>query len=309
MLEKFSSVKVLIIGDVMLDRYCWGNATRISPEAPVPVVNLVKTEVTLGGAANVAANVVGLNAQAILIGVIGSDDDANEFPKILADFGIASDCLIRLHDRKTTVKTRIVANNQHVVRVDQESTNPLSESEENQVLDKIYGALHLADIVVISDYAKGLLTDKIVSSVIVSASNQEKPVLIDPKGTDYSKYRGATLLTPNKREAFSATNENRVDFAANSLIDRLNLSALIITEGEDGMSVFEAAKHHKLNALARRVFDVTGAGDTVIATLAVAMASGFSVLESAKLANIAAGIVVERVGTTTVQYETLKKAL
>jgi rfaE bifunctional protein kinase chain/domain len=309
MLEKFSDVKVLIVGDVMLDRYCWGNASRISPEAPVPVVNLVKKEVTLGGAANVAANVVGLNAQALLVGVVGNDEDAKEFPRIMKDCGISSDYLIQIENRHTTVKTRIVANNQHVVRLDQETTNTLSLAEENLVISKIEAAFNLADIVIISDYAKGLLTEKIIAYLIKIATDQNKMVLVDPKGSDYSKYRGATILTPNKREAYLATNCTNLELSGKTLINQLSLVALLITEGEDGMTLFESDKQFKLNALARKVFDVTGAGDTVIATLAVALASGNNFLESAKLANIAAGIVVESVGTTSVNYNVLKNAI
>jgi rfaE bifunctional protein kinase chain/domain len=306
----FSDVKVLIVGDVMLDRYCWGSVNRISPEAPVPVVNLDKTEVTLGGAANVAANVVGLGAKALLVGVIGKDSEAELFPKILQEKRISYENLVAMENRPTTVKTRIVAHNQHIVRIDQEKTEPLSNEASIKVLDKIEQIFDQANIVIISDYAKGLLTDKIIQRLITLGREQNKPIFVDPKGKDYTKYRGATLLTPNKKEAFQATEIENIEQAGQILINKLDLSALLITQGEDGMTLFDKTdKSLKLNALARTVYDVTGAGDTVIATLAVAFASGFDLAYSANLANIAAGFVVEKVGTTAIDIKELREAL
>jgi rfaE bifunctional protein kinase chain/domain len=306
----FSDVKVLIVGDVMLDRYCWGSVNRISPEAPVPVVNLDRTEVTLGGAANVAANVVGLGAKALLVGVVGKDSEAELFPKILREKGISHDYLVAIENRPTTVKTRIVAHNQHIVRIDQETAIPLTSEEENRVWNKISQIFNDANIVIISDYAKGLLTDNLISRLITLGNEQNKPVLVDPKGKDYAKYRGATLLTPNKREAFQATSFENVEKAGHRLMQNLELKGLLITLGEEGMSLFESSdKAFKLNALARKVYDVTGAGDTVIATLSVAMASGYNLREAANLANIAAGFVVEKVGTTAIDIKELREAL
>jgi rfaE bifunctional protein kinase chain/domain len=306
----FSDVKVLIVGDIMLDRYCWGSVDRISPEAPVPVVTLERTEVTLGGAANVAANVVGLGATALLVGVIGKDSEADNFPVFLQKKGISADNLVEIAGRPTTVKTRIVAHNQHIVRIDQETTKQLSNDAENRVWNKIIAIFDLADIVIISDYAKGLLTDSLILRLITMGIEQDKPVLVDPKGKDYTKYRGATLLTPNRREAYQATAIEDVEHAGQVLMKTTDLKALLITQGENGMTLFENNdKPFKLNALARKVYDVTGAGDTVIATLAVALASGFSLRESANLANIAAGFVVEKVGTTTIDIKELREVL
>lgn len=306
----FSDVKVLIVGDVMLDRYCWGSVNRISPEAPVPVVNLDRTEVTLGGAANVAANVVGLGAKAWLVGVIGKDAEAELFPKILQEKGISHDNLVELENRPTTVKTRIVAHNQHIVRIDQETTEQLSNEAENKVWSKIIAIFDQANIVIISDYAKGLLTDSLILRLITLGVERGKPVLVDPKGKDYAKYRGATLLTPNKREAYQATGIEDIEQAGQVLMKTTDLKALLITQGENGMTLFEKNdKSFKLNALARKVYDVTGAGDTVIATLAVALARGFNLREAAGLANIAAGFVVEKVGTTTIDIKELREVL
>ncbi len=300
----------MIVGDVMLDRYCWGSVNRISPEAPVPVVNLDRTEVTLGGAANVAANVVGLGAKAWLVGVIGKDAEAELFPKILQEKGISHDNLVELENRPTTVKTRIVAHNQHIVRIDQETTEQLSNEAENKVWSKIIAIFDQANIVIISDYAKGLLTDSLILRLITLGVERGKPVLVDPKGKDYAKYRGATLLTPNKREAYQATGIEDIEQAGQVLMKTTDLKALLITQGENGMTLFEKNdKSFKLNALARKVYDVTGAGDTVIATLAVALASGFNLREAAGLANIAAGFVVEKVGTTTIDIKELREVL
>ncbi len=300
----------MIVGDVMLDRYCWGSVNRISPEAPVPVVNLDRTEVTLGGAANVAANVVGLGAKAWLVGVIGKDAEAELFPKILQEKGISHDNLVELENRPTTVKTRIVAHNQHIVRIDQETTEQLSNEAENKVWSKIIAIFDQANIVIISDYAKGLLTDSLILRLITLGVERGKPVLVDPKGKDYAKYRGATLLTPNKREAYQATGIEDIEQAGQVLMKTTDLKALLITQGENGMTLFEKNdKSFKLNALARKVYDVTGAGDTVIATLAVALARGFNLREAAGLANIAAGFVVEKVGTTTIDIKELREVL
>jgi rfaE bifunctional protein kinase chain/domain len=310
MLENFSDVKVLIVGDVMLDRYCWGSVNRISPEAPVPVVNLDRTEITLGGAANVAANVVGLGAKAWLVGVIGKDSEAELFPKILLEKGISHNNLVELENRPTTVKTRIVAHNQHIVRIDQETTEQLSNEAENKVWSKIIAIFDQSNIVIISDYAKGLLTDSLILRLITLGVERGKPVLVDPKGKDYAKYRGATLLTPNKREAYQATAIEDIEQAGQVLMKTTDLKALLITQGENGMTLFEKNdKSFKLSALARKVYDVTGAGDTVIATLAVALASGFNLREAAGLANIAAGFVVEKVGTTTIDIKELREVL
>ncbi|MBS1793978.1 MAG: D-glycero-beta-D-manno-heptose-7-phosphate kinase [Acidobacteria bacterium] len=301
----------MIIGDVMLDRYQWGSVSRISPEAPVPIVLLERSSVTAGGAANVAANVAGLGAVPHLVGITGNDEDAGLFPKILENSGITSHRLFGLADRPTTVKTRIIAHQQQIVRIDQELTRPLDERETPEIMDYIRREVKKADVVLISDYAKGFLTDGLLRQIIEISRKSNKPLIVDPKGRDYSKYRGATLLTPNRKEAFEAGNledhhHHLLEDAGRRLLQELELDGLLVTLGENGMKLFmRNQKTIQLKATARHVYDVTGAGDTVIAALAVCLAAGLDFRESAEFANQAAGIVVEQLGTTAISRELL----
>lgn len=298
----------------MLDRYLWGTVSRISPEAPVPIINIKKTSLVLGGAANVAANIAGLGAKPILAGICGNDEEAKALVELLRKKQI-SNYLIQLDNRQTTIKTRIVAHNQHVARIDQETTEALSELEANSCFDKIVKQLEDVSIVIISDYAKGLLTEQLLARLIKTCSKKNKKILIDPKGKDYTKYRGATVLTPNRREAAEATgfDEDEPDLiekAGKILLNKIKSEALLITQGEKGMTLLEkTGKNFHLGALARNVYDVTGAGDTVIASFAVAVGAGASFSEAAQIANIAAGLVVEEVGTTAISAALLEKAV
>ncbi|PYS97854.1 MAG: D-glycero-beta-D-manno-heptose-7-phosphate kinase [Acidobacteria bacterium] len=313
-LENFSKLNVLVIGDVILDRYWWGDVSRISPEAPVPVVRLKNTSLAAGGAANVAANVAGLGATPILVGIVGDDDGAKQFPDVLKSANVSSDHLVRDRHRPTTVKTRIVAHSQHVVRVDQEHADRISSETESAIIDKLRLEIGRVDAIAVSDYAKGMLTDKVLKDLFAIAAEHGKPVLVDPKGKDYAKYKGAALLTPNRREAAEACNfedtGDVVNRAGTKLMDDLNLDALLVTEGEEGMTLFRRSQSSiKMGAEARQVYDVTGAGDTVIATFAVAIGAGADVETAARLANAAAGLVVEQVGTTAVTVSALEAAL
>lgn len=314
-LERFSKVKVLVVGDLMLDRYWWGTVSRISPEAPVPIVRLKNSTFAAGGAANVAANVAGLGAEAFLVGLVGTDEEAKQFSEVLLQANVSADYLIFSENRPTTVKTRIIAHSQQVLRIDQEENNELSEQESVNYLQIISELINKTDIIILSDYAKGFLTEIILSSLITLAKEKDKPVLVDPKGKNYRKYAGATLLTPNKKEAAEACNidedqKELVETAGNKLISELNLSSLLITQGEDGMTLLQVGQEPvNLKASARKIFDVTGAGDTVIATLGVALGAGNSLEKSAEIANIAAGLVVEQVGTTAIKFTELEKAL
>lgn len=314
-LEKFSKVKVLIVGDVMLDRFWWGNVSRISPEAPVPIVNLENTSLVAGGAANVAANVAGLGAEALLVGVVGDDQEAALFPEVLRKSGIKSDYLVKIPDRQTTIKTRVIAHSQQIVRIDQETKNALTLEDEQKVWNNITNLIEKTRVLIISDYAKGVLTNNLLKRLITKAKKENLIILVDPKGRDYSKYRGATLLTPNQKEAAEACNleEQGTDFVEKSgkhLLKNLAVDFLLITQGEKGMTLFQ--KNNKvthLNSAARQVYDVTGAGDTVIAGLAVALAAGADFYEAAKIANIAAGLVVEQIGTTAITLKMLRAEL
>lgn len=312
LIEKFADVKVLVLGDVMLDRYLWGNVSRISPEAPVPIVNVNKTSSVLGGAANVAANIKSLGATPYLIGVCGQDKDAESLETLLEQSQISNN-LVKFENRQTTVKTRIIAHHQQVARIDQETSNYISELESELIYEKISELLNTTSIVVISDYAKGFLTERLLARLITTCKLKKILVLVDPKGKNFVKYGGATILTPNRKESAEACGfeENKPDLirkAGENILSTVDLEALLITQGEKGMTLFQRdGESFYLEALTRKVYDVTGAGDTVIATLAVAIGAGASFVEAAKIANIAAGLVVREVGTTSVSIEKLRR--
>jgi D-beta-D-heptose 7-phosphate kinase/D-beta-D-heptose 1-phosphate adenosyltransferase len=313
--ERFRNTKVLIVGDVMLDRYWWGSVSRISPEAPVPIVRLKNATLAAGGAANVAANIAGLGAEPVLVGIIGKDAEGSALREQLTTRGVAADHLVAVDDRPTTVKTRVIAHSQQVTRIDQEMDHDLSDSDTSKVLDVIGDRLGQVDAVIISDYAKGLLTTNVLREVIDSARRAGKSVLVDPKGKDYTRYTGASLLTPNRKEAAEAckleeNGHDLIECAGRKLLADLDITAVLITQGEEGMTLFQRSEEPAhFHALARQVYDVTGAGDTVIATLATAVGSGSDLRMAAKLANIAAGIVVEQVGTTSITAADLEKGI
>ncbi len=314
LIKKFKDVKVLVVGDVMLDRYFWGKVSRISPEAPVPIVNVEKITSVLGGAANVAANVKGLGAKPFLFSICGNDKESEEFKNLLEEKQIAFE-LIQFENRRTTTKTRIIAHNQHVARIDEETRQFISKTEEESVFQKLSLLLDEYQVIVISDYAKGFLTDNLLLRLITKCVSENKIVLVDPKGKSFSKYKGASILTPNLKEAaeaagFDEIEKDLITKAGNKILDETGLEAILITQGEKGMTLLQKnGEKQYLEALTRNVFDVTGAGDTVIAVFAVAVAAGASFFESAKLANIAAGLVVREVGTTAIKIETLNAEL
>jgi rfaE bifunctional protein kinase chain/domain len=314
-LANFNNFRILIVGDVMLDRYWWGDVNRISPEAPVPIVRLQGSTVAPGGAANVAANVAGLGAVPILLGAIGSDDESRELERALGSLGIDPNYLIRLNGRPTIVKTRIVAHGQQVVRVDQEERLLLTPKEEEIILEAVNAVIESVNLVVISDYGKGFLSNSVLREIISRSKELGKNVLVDPKGRDYEKYRDSTLITPNRREAAQASGideefEGLIDAAGPSLQNRHGLNNVLITQGENGMTLFTADEDRfHIPAASVETYDVTGAGDTVIATLAVAIAAGLGLKESAVIANAAAGEVVQHVGTTSITREMLQTAL
>ncbi len=314
-LDNFANVKVLVVGDIMLDRYWWGSVRRISPEAPVPVVELQKSTFAPGGAANVAANIAGLGATAHLVGAIGNDHDAETLVGLLKNANVSPDSLVRIANRPTSVKTRVIAHSQQVVRVDQETASEFSDGDEESLWEKISMALPKVNAVVISDYAKGLLSEALLSSVIDGSRELGKIVLVDPKGKNYSRYAGATLLTPNRREAAEACNfdenmPNMVNIAGTRLMNELDLDMVLITQGEEGMTLFQQDKEPlHLGTMAKETYDVTGAGDTVIACLGVALGSGTDFVYAAAVANLAAGLVVEQVGTTAITRQMLEPVI
>lgn len=311
-LDSFANVKVLVVGDVMLDRYWWGSVKRISPEAPVPVVDLQRSTFAPGGAANVAANIAGLGATPYLIGCIGDDVDGGTLADLLAERSVSPEFLVRISGRPTSVKTRIIAHSQQVVRVDQETAGEFSAEDQSVVWENVSSALRDADAVIVSDYAKGLLSDELLTRLIGMTRSLGKPILVDPKGKSYARYAGANLLTPNRREAAEACNlseemPDMVNVAGKRLLDELDLDMVLITQSEEGMTLFQKLNEPvHLPAAAKEIYDVTGAGDTVIACLGVAFGAGFDFLRAATLANRAAGLVVQQVGTTAITRQMLE---
>ena len=304
----FTRCRVVVAGDVMLDQYLFGATNRISPEAPVPVVHVQKTDDRPGGAANVAVNLAALGAATTLIGVVGEDGAADTLERVLAERGI--DCAFsRVGDRPTITKTRVQSRGQQLIRLDQENVAELHGDRMSKTLAK---SLKGADAAVLSDYGKGALTE--VRAMIAACREAAVPVLVDPKGRDFSRYRGATVLTPNQGEfeavAGACASDEQLVERGRALAADLELDALLITRSEKGMLLLEAgAEPLFLTTQAREVYDVTGAGDTVIATLAGAVASGQGFAESAALANLAAGLVVRKIGVATVTPTEIRVAL
>ncbi|MBC5766898.1 D-glycero-beta-D-manno-heptose-7-phosphate kinase [Ramlibacter albus] len=302
--EQLAKARVLVVGDAMLDRYWHGTVERISPEAPVPVVKVTREEERIGAAANVAYNVVTLGARASFLGVIGDDEPGHRLEKLLTTSGIQTH-LKRDTGLRTTVKLRVIGRQQQLLRMDFEN-EPDHEvlSAQNEAFDALL-ARHEA--VLFSDYGKGGLTH--IAQMIERSRAANKSVLIDPKGSDYSRYRGASVITPNRAElqqvVGSWQTEDELRTKAQNLREQLQLGAVLVTRSEEGMSLFDAQGELHVKAQAREVFDVTGAGDTVIATLAAMMAAGLSAREAMPIANKAGGIVVGKFGTATVSYEEL----
>jgi len=296
--------RVLIVGDVMLDRYWFGSVARISPEAPVPVVKIERSEERPGGAANVARNAAALGAQVKLLSVVGRDEAGRRLTRLLKSDGVT----VHLHRDPgidTTVKLRVIGRQQQLLRVDFETT-PSHEVLASKLRDFRVMLRH-CDVVVLSDYGKGGLTH--IANMIAAARSAGKPVLVDPKGDDYSRYRGATLLTPNRSEfreiAGSWKSESELTAKAQKLRRQLGVEALLVTRSEEGMTLYRSGRRLHVAAQAREVFDVSGAGDTVIATLGVMLASGAALDDAVRVANRAAGIVVGKFGTAVVHPEEL----
>lgn len=303
MLPKFDNAKVLVVGDVMLDRYWFGDVNRISPEAPVPVLKVERVEERPGGAANVARNIAALGAQATLLSVVGDDEAGACLEKLLNQHSNLSSLLHRDSSISTIIKLRAIARHQQLLRLDFET--PPSHEVLTAALEDFRVQLPLADVVILSDYGKGGLAH--IAEMMRLARTAGKPVLVDPKGDDYTRYRGATLLTPNRSEfrevAGSWVNEAELNTKAEKLRKELQLEALLVTRSEDGMSLYRANEISHEPAQSREVFDVSGAGDTVIATLAVMLASGAGLPDAMRVANRAAGIVVGKLGTAVVSRE------
>jgi len=313
--SRIGSIRCLVVGDLMLDEYLWGKTERISPEAPVQVVDVLREELRLGGAGNVVNNLVALGAQVAVCSVVGEDSNGSALLDDFARRTVSAEAVFRDPLRRTSRKTRVVASNQQIVRIDRESREPLSTEMEERVCAWIGSQAERFNVILVSDYLKGVLTPRVLQAIITAASTRNIPVLVDPKGTDFSRYNGATLLTPNRKEAEAAsgiaiTDSASLEQAANLILERAGLNHLLITRSEEGMSLFSrSAEAVHIPTVAREVFDVSGAGDTVLASLAVGVAAGLGMDQAARLANIAAGIAVGKLGTSTVSPDEIINAV
>ncbi|MHA4896117.1 D-glycero-beta-D-manno-heptose-7-phosphate kinase [Pedobacter sp. PWIIR3] len=296
---------VLVIGDIMLDHYIFGSADRLSPEAPVPVVNVKKESKIIGGAANVASNLISLGAKVTLAGVIGTDPFGSDIITALAEKDINTSLIIKDDSRVTTVKTRIIAGTHQIVRIDKEHIHDISAELEEIFFSMLKEEIGNCDIVILSDYNKGLLTNNLTLKIIDLGKKLNKRIIVDPKGLDYAKYSGAYLIKPNRKELLEASKTARISDeadlvkAAHIILEATNANYLIVTLSEAGIAIITKADCRVFPVVATEVFDVTGAGDTVIATIAYCLSLGFSMEEAAVISNYAAAIVIKHLGSAT----------
>jgi len=304
---------ILVIGDLMVDHYIWGAATRLSPEAPVPIVNVKRESTTLGGAGNVVQNLVSLGAKVMVAGVIGADAFGRQLSEILENEGVKTGAVVTDNARSTTVKTRVLAGSHQLVRVDREVTDPLSKEIEERLFSTLKLDIDKADIVVLSDYNKGLFSPEVTQRLIQLAAERGKKVLVDPKGLNYEKYKGAYLIKPNRKELAEAAKVEKISSiselrdAAKTIFEQTATTYLVVTLSEEGMAIVTERGSKLLPVKATEVFDVTGAGDTVIAAIAYFVASGFSMEEACELANHAAAIVIRHIGSATTTIDAILK--
>jgi D-beta-D-heptose 7-phosphate kinase/D-beta-D-heptose 1-phosphate adenosyltransferase len=314
LLDGFPRARVAILGDIMLDRYLWGDVNRISQEAPVPIVEVRRESARFGAAANVAENVASLGASATLVGVVGDDDAGRGLLSLLTGRGVDIDSVVTEPGRPTTTKLRVIARSQQVVRADSEVTTDIAGDIEARVLDGLSRAMADSDVLIVSDYGKGVLTKTTIRAAISMARDLGKMVCVDPKESHFGSYVGVTVITPNQKEAGAAvgatiTDENTLLTVGWKLQRQLEAECVVVTRGEHGMSLFmSGGELVHLPTVARDVFDVTGAGDTVVSVLAVALAAGASMEEAATIANHAAGLVIREVGTASVGLEAIERS-
>jgi rfaE bifunctional protein kinase chain/domain len=307
--------KIVVVGDVMLDVYMKGSVARISPEAPIPVVEINEKDKKMpGGAANVACNITALGGKSSIIGVMGRDLAGRELVEQLKRRHVDTKGMLALADRPTTEKTRVIANTQQVVRIDREVKTPLDEKQQNQVIRKAMDAIATADGVIFEDYNKGLLTSKVIAKTVAFAKAHKKIITVDPKFHNFFEFKGVTVMKPNMKEVTEALGTEAVGQTFETIgfkvMKRLGAKSVVLTRSEHGMTIFEPGLPPRtIPTVAREVYDVSGAGDTVIATLTLALAAGASLLQAATLANYAAGIEVEKLGVATVSADELSQRL
>lgn len=314
-IDGFSSARVLVVGDIILDEYVWGEVSRISPEAPVPVVEVRNETRLLGGAANVVNNMVSLGARPVLCGVVGDDEEGRLVLERISEMGLSGAGIAVEPGRPTTRKTRIVAHNQQVVRFDREVRRQITQRSVRMILRTVRECGSDLDAVVVSDYGKGVVSGSLMASLLAVAEELKIPVAVDPKPPNFPFYKGAFVITPNHHEAaafcgFGVSDPKGLLKAGKKMLRDLNCSAVLITRGKDGMSLFErGGRVTHVPTVAKKVFDVTGAGDTAISVFSLGLARGLDLPSAALISNYAAGIVVGEVGTTTVKAGELKAAV
>jgi D-beta-D-heptose 7-phosphate kinase/D-beta-D-heptose 1-phosphate adenosyltransferase len=313
-MARFAKARILVLGDVMLDQFIWGSVRRISPEAPVPVVDVQSETYMLGGAANVLHNLIALGGRASLCGLVGQDEAGRQVQELLDDLEVNGESVVACPDRPTTVKTRVVAHGQQVVRVDRESRKPAAKSEEGALIAQLERRVPLVDAVIVSDYAKGVVSRRVMEALRALVTTHGKPWAVDPKVPNMPLYAGATIVTPNHLEAAQAAGVEadaggHVERAGRKLIKQHNFSYVLVTQGERGMTLFSPDGQTHIPTVAKQVYDVTGAGDTVISTLTLGLVAGLTPLEAAVVANFAAGVVVGEVGTSAVTAGRLSQAI
>ena len=314
-IDRFPESHIMVIGDIIMDRYIWGEVSRISPEAPVPVVDVRDETRMLGGAANVFNNIACLGGEVLLCGVVGDDDNGRYIMGKIKDMGANLDGIITEDGRPTTIKTRIIAHNQQVVRLDREERKPITEETEDRIVRFIKEYESQIRSIIIADYGKGVITEDLMKKIRGITLRSNIPLLVDPKVGNFHCYRDAYIITPNHHEAGAFCqkeiyDENTLIYAGQEIREKLNCKNVLITQGKDGMTLFqEDGEIFHIPTVARKVFDVTGAGDTVISTLCLGLSVGMNLVEASMLSNIAAGIVVGEVGTSCVRVEELKHAI
>ncbi len=314
-LQKARGKKIMVVGDMMVDRYLWGTVSRLSPEAPVPIINIEDEDIRFGGAANVANNIISLGAEPIVVGVIGQDFWGLRFKSMLEERNLISEGLIIEPQRPTTIKTRIIGNNQHIARVDREKTYPIQPETVQKILRFVEHQIPQLDAIILQDYNKGVLIPELIEAIVQLAMKHQIAVTVDPKFHNFLTYKNVTLFKPNRREteeALAMRLEGREDIitAGERLLDALNAHAVLITLGEKGMALFQQQKAPVFMVTrARKVADVSGAGDTVIASVTVMLSAGATMEEAVVLSNYAAGVVCEEVGVVPITAQALKETV
>ncbi len=314
-IDRFPSTNIFVLGDIMLDEYIWGDVSRISPEAPVPVVDIKAETKRLGGSANVVHNIISLGGKSILSGVIGEDDTGREIIESLQALGLTTEGVLMDPGRRTSTKTRVVAQNQHVVRFDRENRRPLDSWMNDNLLNFLEKSMDSIDAVIVADYGKGVISSQLMKGLRDLVMDSDIILAVDPKTDHFEYYREIDVITPNHNEAgsfcrFEIVDEETLIKAGVKMLNDLQCKSVLITQGKEGMTLFEKGEEPcHIPTIARKVFDVSGAGDTVVSTLCLGLASGMDLKSAAVISNLASGIVVGEVGTSVVTAEELKKAI